>query len=264
MRLPLVGEAYGSLSAIKDAGWDGVEIHLLGDLRSSHHLAGVVTKAIELGLEYRFHQGWSWRTGQRNPANVVLRALRALVPGDETLQEQLKNAMGQGGPVVVYGNHLAGDPSVNQAGCVFQTASEHVNGRAYAMPFREFRSRLEAVPKARIALDTQHLLEWRNDLQSVVGLHPLGSFGPLRDFVRKFGPRIDEIHWNDADPSLGANRGRNVIPGEGIILLGELARLLRAMRWDGIIVPEVNRLYLGKGKKQVGLAGLRILVGAYF
>lgn len=266
MRLPIAGEPYGSLKQIKEAGWDGIEIHLIGEMRKQSCLAQVVMVASELGLEYRFHQGWSWRTGQRNWANVALRALGSLVPNDEPLQEQVRNAMIFGGPVVAYGNHLAPNPRVNQAGCVFQTACEHVDGRAYAMPYLEFAERLRAVPKAPIALDTQHLLEWTNDLPTVVGLRSFGSFGPLRDFVEEFGPRIAEIHWNNARPELGANRGRNVIPapGGGIIFLTEFARFLRQVRWDGIVVPEVNRLYLGKGEDQIGLAGLRELMHVYW
>lgn len=269
MQLPLPGklrEPYGSLQAIKAAGWDGVEIHLIGSLRSLPALATAVGEATELGLEYRFHQGWSWRTGQRNFANVLLKLLGALVPDDETLQEQTRNAMAFGGPVVVYGNHLVGAPEGNLPGCIFQTASEHVDGHAYAMSYDEFVSRLPAAPKAGIAFDTQHYLEWVNNLETVEGLpNMLRSPGQFQQFWNEFGHQVVELHWNDADPSRGRDRGRNVIPGRGGIPLHEMARIVRKSGWNGIVVPEVNRIYLGSRlSTQIGLPGLRMLMNTYF
>ena len=78
----------------------------------------------ELGLGIRFHQGWSWETGQRNLYNVILRPLGALVPVGMSLAGQVRDVGTD--PVVIYGSRVS-EPF--QSNYLYQTASEHIHDR---------------------------------------------------------------------------------------------------------------------------------------
>lgn len=126
-----------TLEEVKEAGFDGVECHLIGSLRSIHRADALREKATHLGLKVRFHQGWSWQTGQRNLFNHLLRPLGALVPVGMPLAEQVLAARTD--PVVVYGNLVGAQRQPNY---LYQTASEHIDGRAYALPFGAYEERV--------------------------------------------------------------------------------------------------------------------------
>jgi len=237
-----------SLEEIKKAGFDGVECHLIGGLRSTKRVLRLREEVEELGLGISFHQGWSWQTGQRNLYNLILRPLGALVPFDMTIQEQVDTAGAD--KVVVYGN-LVDYPY--RANYIYQTASEHVDGRSYAMTFERFVSIVKAL-SCPLVFDTQHALEWFFNKESVVGL-PTDQESLIKTVGRlwqDFCPYVREIHLCDFNPDLGPARGRNLFPGNGVFPLGKFCADVRATGWKGIVVPEVAPQHL-RGKDSLRL-----------
>lgn len=229
------------LADIKAAGFDGVECHLIGGLRSPKRVNEVRNEAEQLGLGIRFHQGWSWQTGQRNLYNVVLRPLGVLVPVGESLAVQIRNV--NGNPVVVYGN-LAPEPS--QLDCLYQTASEHVDGGPYTGKFVDFVHEVQS-RRLPVVFDTQHVLEWFLDKTRVVGLpvNPEVIGQMVRELWQELGPFVKEIHLCDFNPLLGPTLGRNVFLGDGVFPLNEFCAEVRASGWDGVVTPEVAPQHLG-------------------
>lgn len=227
-----------SLKQIKDAGFDGVECHLIGSLRSSERVRDLRREASDLGLGIRFHQGWSWETGQRNLYNRVLRPLGALVPVGTSLVDQVRNA-GED-LVVLYGNRVVEAVRPNYR---YQTASEHLQGKAYAMDFRSFVNavRHSGLP---VVFDTQHVLEWSANVTSVAGLPSDRAVLAERVCRRwdELGSLTEEIHLCYFDPKLGASRGRNVFLGTGVFPLTDFCAHVRATGWDGIVTPEIAGL----------------------
>lgn len=233
-----------SLPQIKEAGFDGVECHLIGGLRDSARVRVIREATRDLGLKLRFHQGWSQLTGQRNVFNTFLGLLGQLVPNNQLPKEQFKDVGDD--PVVVYGNHAVMTP--DQPNYLYQTASEH-RGTTYARPYTKFATAVLAWSKP-VVFDTQHVLEWYFNVQNVEGLPSdadtisstiVGLWNTLR-------PRVVEIHLNDFNPKLGASRGRNVYPGTGIFPLKEFVAQVRSSGWSGVVTPEVAPQYLSVDK----------------
>ncbi len=227
------------LTLIKDAGFDGVECHLIGRLLSSERVLSLREEVKNLGLEIRFHQGWSWETGQRILPNYILRPIGSLVPNGMTLADQMLDVGDD--PVVVYGNHVDGP---FQANYVYQTASEFVYGETYAMEFQDFVSTV-ADKKSPIVFDTQHVVEWYLNHPTVDGI-PLDQTagGIVTDMWEKFHAQVKEIHLCDFNPRLGPTRGRNVPLGKGMFPLEKFCADVRASGWDGVITPEVSFQHL--------------------
>lgn len=103
-RMPSLIRVPATIAKIKEAGFDGVECLLIGRLLNPKRIQKVRDKAFKEELEIRFHQGWSWETGQRILPNYFLRALGALVPAGTSLIHQM-HGIGFV-PVVIYGNHV--------------------------------------------------------------------------------------------------------------------------------------------------------------
>lgn len=229
------------LKEIKLAGFDGVECHLIGRLRSPKRIAELRREVADLNLGIHFHQGWSWETGQPGFYNVVWRALGALVPVGASLDKQIPATSVDLRPVVIYGN-LVKEPC--RANYRYQTASEHA-GSGYAMPFREF---VENVKERNlpVVFDTQHVLEWSQNVQGVEGLPMVWS--AISDLETnlwlELQPFVIEIHLCDFNPRLGRSRGRNVFLGDGIFPLAEFCSLALKSGWNGVVVPEVAPQHL--------------------
>ena len=228
-------EAHTSVAKENKSSWfDGVECHLIGHFLSTTRIIKLRKEAAELGLGIRFHQGWSWETGQRNPYNVILRILGALVPAGTSLARQVRGVGTD--PVVIYGN-LVDKPT--QLNYLYQTASEHVRGRVYAMQFDRFMSVVKS-RKLRIVFDTQHILEWFLNEHNMEGLFDSKT---IRQIVSKLWqelyPFTGEIHLSDFNPRLGRTRGLNVFLGDGVFPLAEFCTDVRASGWNGTVVPEV-------------------------
>ena len=225
----------GSLSRIKRAGFDAAEAHLIGDLRSPECVALVRAEARDLGLMIRFHQGWSWETGQRSIHNRMLRWAGALVPEGKSLEKQLANAGTD--EVVVYGSRID-EPS--RSNYLYQTASEHVGGEEYVMPYTHF-AQVAQQKRVPLVLDTQHVLEWKSNAQNVAGLLT-ESRRDLLEAIRSTwtwcGSLVQEIHLNDFLPSLGAQPGRNLFPGDGVFPTREFCEMVRDSGWQGVVTPE--------------------------
>lgn len=229
-----------SLAEIRSVGFDGVECHLIGRLRSPQRIAELCREATDLNLDIHFHQGVSWATGQSGFYKVMLGAIGALVPVGTPLNQQIpKNVYAY--PVVIYGN-LVREPA--QSNYRYQTASEHA-GSAYAMPFQEF-SMIVAERNLPVVFDIQHVLEWSQNVQGVDGL----SMTPqtIGDMVMKlwleFRSYVVEIHLCDFNPQLGRSCGRNVFLGNGVFPLAEFCAMVRDSGWDGAVVPEVAAQHL--------------------
>jgi hypothetical protein len=228
-----------SLEEIKAAGFDGVECHLIGRLRSADRVQEVRREASRLGLRLRFHQGWSWRTGQRGLINMLLRPLGALVPHGMPLCDQV-SAIGPN-PVVIYGNLLHEDRDKYR----YQTASEHVNGGPYARAFKDFVQKA-LMDKCLIVFDTQHVLEWDANVLGVEGLP--SDQAVLLDRVtalwRLLRSQVVEIHLCDFDPRLGRSHGRNLFLGDGVFPLEAFCQVVKESGWHGIVTPEVKPQHL--------------------
>ncbi len=231
------------LEEIKDCGFDGVECHLIGQLRSARRVLEILKEAETLGLELHFHQGWSWKTGQPNLYNMILRAMGALVPIGSSLEEQVKSIRQ---PVVIYGNRV-NEPS--RENYRYQTASECTDSE-YAMSFGEFTQNVmnRNLP---VVFDTQHVLEWFYDVQGVEGLPTSRSAinKRIRYLWEIFRPFVAEIHLCDFDPRLGRTLGRNVVLGEGIFPVDVFCGKVYASEWDGVIIPEIRAEYLAGARK---------------
>lgn len=234
-----------TLEEIKEAGFNGVECHLIGRLRMPARVRELRKEVAKLDLCIRFHQGWSWETGQRNLYNVVLRPLGALVPIGMPLVHQVRDVGTDS--VVIYGNRVS-EP--NQANYLYQTASEHIHGRAYAMAFPSF---VNAVKNSNfpIVFDTQHILEWYLNKENVAGLPTVhATLKKTMDHLwQELHPFVREIHLCDFNPSLGPSRGRNVFLGEGIFPLKMFCANVRASGWDGIVTPEVGPQHIREKNK---------------
>jgi Xylose isomerase-like TIM barrel len=231
---------YGSLEDIKEAGFNGAECFLIGELRSERRANTIVEKASRLKIGLRFHQGWSRESGQPSMANNLLWALGALVPKHMSLEQQLDPAAAD--PVVLYGN-FAGDYVCENY--LYQTASLHAKSGGYVQTFDWFVSKVRT-HKLPVVFDTQHVLEWFYNVQSVSDLTM--DREKIRDVVFKLwehlSPLVKEIHLCDFDPSLGGELGRNVFPGTGVFPFREFFADVKDSGWVGTITPEVNKRYL--------------------
>lgn len=228
-----------SLKEIKSAGFDGIECHLIGRLRSQKRLTEVCKEAVNLGLGFHLHQGWSWKTGQPGLYNSALRAMGALVPADMPLGDQIPDI---GYPAVVYGNHL--NNQLGRSDFRYQTASEY-SVPGYAAPFEKFAA--AAVERSLpVVFDTQHILEWSLGVPGVEELPSMSqAIGDLvTSLWKQLYLQVVEIHLCDFDPKLGRSHGRNVFPGTGIFPLDEFCAMVRKSRWSGVVVPEVAMQHL--------------------
>ena len=237
-----------SLKQIKAAGFDGVECHLIGRLLSQERIRILREEIAEQELDVRFHQGWSWETGQRNLYNAVLRPLNALVPVGLPLTKQVSDVGSD--PVVVYGNTVI---EASQPNYLYQTCSEHVHGSSYAMAFTSFANAVKSY-RLPVVFDTQHVLEWFLNKENVAGLpeDPAVIEKMVVKLWEEFQPLVREIHLCDFNPLLGPSHGRNVFPGTGIFPLQQFSEHVRASHWSGIVTPEVSPQHLrGKDKLRV-------------
>lgn len=229
-----------SLKEIKLAGFDGIECHLIGQLRSPQRVAEVCSEAADLNLGIHFHQGWSWKTGQPNLYNFILRSIGSLVPTGTSLDNQIHTNTNLY-PVVIYGN-LVNKP--RRPNYRYQTDSEHVD-QQYAMSFNEFLTIVKD-QNPSIVFDTQHVLEWFQNVQGVEGL-PTNSL-TIRNLVtylwQELRLYVAEIHLCDFNPQLGRSHGRNVFLGNGIFPLVEFCKMVCKSGWDGVVVPEVGPQHL--------------------
>lgn len=232
-----------SLKEIKSAGFDGVECHLIGRLRSPQRVAELYGEATDLNLGVNLHQGWTWETGQPNFYNIILRAIGALVPVGTSLDKQIPT---DPNPAIIYGNLVSVPGRFNYR---YQTASEHV-GSEYAMSFSEFT---EIVKKRNlpIVFDTQHVLEWSQNVQGVEGLPTTSQVinNLVINLWLELHKYVLEIHLCDFNPQLGRSRGRNVFLGDGVFPFTEFCTLVRKSGWEGIVVPEVGVRHLRKAYK---------------
>ncbi len=249
-------EAPCSLEHIKAAGFDGVEFHLIGGIRSQKQVQRVRTRAQQAGLIIRFHQGWSRKTGQDHLTNRILGVLKQLVPNDTPLCVQ--TIFTGSYPVVVYGNHVQNGHKKNY---LYQTASEHT-GHRYVSNLQGFVEKVKEC-KVPVVFDTQHVLEWHYNVQDVTGLQIphaelLSVISHYWDMLHAF---VQEIHICDFDPLLGALNGRNVFLGKGIFPLTEFSEVVRESGWGGVITPEVQPQYV---KNRDALHSLNVSVRELF
>lgn len=224
-----------TLDNIKSAGFDGVEGHLIGNLRSNKRIVEVRDQVSGLGLGLRLHQGWSWANGQLIIENMILGLCGALVPNNMSLAEQTNGANKDS--VVVYGSSLNELISANY---LYQTASVYAKGGSYVSHFGKF---VETVKKCQlpVVFDTQHVLEW---FWNKKGVEDLPSDPDVINYVigeiwQEIGQYVREIHLCDFNPKLGSSKGRNVFLGDGVFPLKEFCANIRASGWEGVVTPEV-------------------------
>lgn len=232
----------GTLEAISNAGFDGIECHLIGNLLREKPLAQVIDVANEQNLKIRFHQGWSWVTGQRIWQNWVLRVCGALVPSSHTFEEQTK--LVDEYPVVMYGNVAR---TTRKSNYLFQSIAEFKSRKeaGYASSLQEFMDDVVAY-NLPVVFDIQHILEWYYDVENVTGL-PADSYKLIDTAVmlwHRLKQYVKEIHLCDFDPRLSPSSGRNLNLGRGIFPLHEFAEEVQYWGWSGIVTPEVQPAFL--------------------
>ncbi len=229
------------LRQLSSLGFDGIEAFLIGNLLTIGAIERLREEAHCANLSIRFHQGWSWKNGQRIPINYILRALGALTPSNQTLTEQFQNIGDD--PVVVYANHLL-EQEFLPKNYIFQTVSVFDDNDKYQFIFPGHREFLGHIKRhnARLVFDTQHYLEWIFNKPFVSQLPNKSKF--VTDTViagwKLYAPYVDEIHLCDFDPSLGAQNGRNVFPGNGILDMKAFAEAVKDSGWTGVVSPEVK------------------------
>ncbi len=235
----------------KKAGFDGVEVFLFGKWTSAR-VERLLNDAADLNLIIHFHQVWSTDESSDGVTrrDRILTALGQLPKSSYRLEDIVPpNAR----PLVAYADVLRG----RDDGYWVQTLS---TGPIYKVPFEEFKNKFMKTPFP-IVLDTQHIFEYISGAAGVsrIGLNKPQLLERFAEVWKTFGQHVQEIHFNDFDPSLGNAKGRNVFPGTGVNPLVEMAQLVMNDHWDGFMVPEV---FLGWNIRRV--QALRSYLGVCF
>lgn len=234
----------GTLGAIKRAGYDGVECHLVGSLLNHRRVLAIRHEAEELGLGFHAHQGWSFEENSFLPQNRILDLLGCLPHPGYTLEEHVPQKLILAhDPVVVYADRF---PEIlGHDGYRVQTCSVFNEAGKHKLPFPEFCASVKrhGFP---VVFDTQHYLEYAAGAQGVGNLtsDPRRVLKSLTEGWEYLGRYVAEIHLVDFNPTLGHARGRNVPLGTGIAPLHDFCRMVKGSGWEGTVVPEVNPLHL--------------------
>lgn len=227
-------EFYGSLKNIKDAGFDGVEMLLGGDvLRRPEKYA---EEAKRLGLEYHFHALWSLEdTHTSTPGfhHKILKKLNFLLPKNYSLDQAVPSQVTA--PVVVNGNFLRGallQETLKRPNLRFQT---------FGLGKISFNGFVDAVKKHNlpVVFDTEHAIEFFMGVEGVSNLpHECAKLNILLTGLwTTFKPFTKEIHFNNCIPRLGLTK---VLPNKGTLILKQFAHEITESGWDGVIIAEVT------------------------
>ena len=237
---------FTTIRGARQAGFDGVEIHLAG--QSQARALRCRSTAYRLGLRVHLHQGWSRDENPTHWYNHALSALGCLPPDGYRLIDHIP--LGVLDPVVVYAERLW-----EASGRPFYWIQTCCQPGAPKISFQLF---LAAVERGQlpVVFDVQHYLEFRLGLEGVGDLPT--DRRALMDLLgagwKHLGPLTKEIHLDDADPRLGHTRGRNVPLGSGVLPLRDFCRMVKASGWDGTVVPEVSPFHLrGQRRRYAGL-----------
>ncbi|MDP3727298.1 MAG: TIM barrel protein [bacterium] len=247
-RLP----AFTTIRGAKDAGFDGVEIHLAG--QSQRRALACRAHARRLGLKVHLHQGWSIEESSSvHVWNRLMHPVGLLPRPGYRLAEHIP--FGVNDPVVIYAERWR--DALAHPNWWLQTCRQ-ANAR---LRFEEFVAIVER-ERLPVVFDLQHYLEFRLDLRGVGGLARPGILrnflpdvlmGYLTEGWHQLGPLVREIHLDDCDPRLGHTRGRNVPLGTGVLPVRDFCRMVKESGWDGTVVPEVQPFLLHRHRRYADL-----------
>lgn len=244
--LPIVA----TLRRVKEAGFDGIEQHLVG---ASHHAVLATTRrAHERGLAVHLHQAWSLAENPTHWHNYVLKLAGCLPRTGYTLAEHVpfnivEAAFHDGvtwAPVVVYANRIPEVMNLRRWRRNFWIQTCMPPGGQPQMDFAVFLTAVK-MGKLKVVFDTQHALEFAGSCKGVSELPT--DRGELLNRIQKLwgllANNVNEIHLADFNPALGNTRGRNVPLGTGVLPLREFCRMVRESGWEGFVVPEVSGMF---------------------
>ena len=228
-----------TLEGAEQAGFDGVEVHLIGMGR--RRILSTICQAGELGLTTTIHQGWSLTEGWQQWYNWALAATGCIPITRFKLAEHIP--AGTAFPVVVSGERF--EEAENHPNWWLQTTCS-LHGVQERLEHLFWDRFMPAAKSGRFGLvfDTQHFLEGAYGVRGVGYLNrqdPLELLVQLRYGWKLLGPFVKEIHLCDFDPERGHTFGRNVFPGTGILAraLQDFCHIVKESGWDGRVVPEV-------------------------
>lgn len=247
--LPIVA----TLREIKEAGFDGIEYHLIG---SSHRaVLRARARAHEFGLGFHMHQGWSLEENPTHWHNYLLALTGCLPRAGYTLNEHIPRSLIELGfpgsittPVVVYANRIR---EVMQGGRWHGQGSFWIQTCAPPGGLQiDFDSFLMVVNvgRFRTVFDTQHILEFATACKGVSELSDDREklLAQLKALWSALAKNVSEIHLADFNPALGNTRGRNVPLGTGVLPLRDFCHMVHESGWQGTVVPEVSGFFWKK------------------
>lgn len=241
------GEIFGSMSDIKTAGYDGVEIFLNGEVRERP--MEFAHKAAVEGLDAHYHILWSAENSPHTLHSRPLSWCGYLLPNGYTIADAVPRRIEE--PVVINGDLWR--ESTDRSNYWLQTYGQIGSNGKFIISYKEF---LVAVRKYKlpVVFDTEHVLEFK-----------CGVYGPknlphnraellrlLKEAWDELGEFVKEIHFNDCDPVLNRTK---VFLGSGMLELEYFAELLKRANWDGSVVTEVMPAYLN-GSEEKSLSAL--------
>ena len=239
------------LKIARSAGFDGVEFFLFGGVFgwTDRKVNDCLARARKLGLIVHFHQAWNMEeTTEKSLVQEAMAQVGLLYNRQYALSEHIPASLQDSNvPIVVYAERYI--EAIGQQNLWLQTISlcREQNGRKeYRLSFAEFEGMFrQGRITSRIALDNQHILEWKSGKIGVQHISPtkdalLEELLPLVSLLRN---SIAEIHFNDCDPRRGVG-ARNLFPGDGVMPLEELADEVKKSVWGEVVVPEVSTLIM--------------------
>jgi len=245
--LPIVA----TLRQVKEAGFDGIEYHLIG----SSHRAVMETerRARELDLAFHLHQGWSLAESPKHWFIYALHLMGCLPRARYALKEHIPlEILGLGfpgsgqTPVVVYADRM---PEVLQirrwhGNFWIQTCCPLGPDKKHRLDFLAFLMAMR-IGGFRIVFDTQHVLEFATPCKGVSELpnEPQKLLGQLEALWGVLKNNVEEIHLANFNPELGNTRGRNVPLEAGVLPLRDFCQMVKESGWEGTVVPEVTGVF---------------------
>lgn len=233
------GIPFFSLRKIKNAGFDGVEIHLVGH-KGKDSVQKCIDRAQDLGLGVTLHQAWSLDENPTHSFNKVLDMFGYLPKRGYRLEDHLGSWIKEF-PATVYADRWQElDENPNWR---LQTSSHFEDDHSYRMSYREM---VNAVThhNLNVTFDTQHCLEVKLNVRGVEKIPVNKDDLCLLALWDDFSDHVREIHFADCNPKLGHSRGRNVFLDTGVLPLHEFARQISQQGWSGLLVPEVSPFIL--------------------
>lgn len=216
-------------------GFDGVEI-LLNPFTKSR-VSAYRSLARNLGATLHFHQAWSVEEDPTELSFRLMGAARYLPQNGYKLRDHIPASITE--PVVIQADRY--DEARDHPNWWLQIQSVLGSDREYKLAFERFVEIFHRLDRPPVVFDTQHYIEYVLGFWGIEHLPTDKKYllSLLSNGWKIFGKWTKEIHLNDCHPGLG-HRGRNVLPGDGVLPLKEFCQLVKSSGWDGTIVSEIS------------------------